>query len=91
MFNAVESKFILKITIMSLLFRVTEKGHSAIKPRDARSNHFVYRAKCRLTFYSLKMGVYTVTCFDRGSFLDAHDEIELCVSLTFLSSNLLSN
>ena len=35
MFNAVESKFILKITIMSLLFRVTEKGHSAIKPYDA--------------------------------------------------------
>jgi len=29
------------------------------------------------------MGVYTVTCFNRGSFLDAHDEIELCVSLTF--------
>jgi len=37
------------------------------------------------------MGVYTVICFDRGSLLDAHDEIELCVSLTFLSSNLLSN
>jgi len=48
MFNAIESKYILTLTIMILLFRVTGKGHAAIKPYDAWSNHFVYRAKCRL-------------------------------------------